>query len=280
MLRHLWPSSARERSRFSAANTIAQGRQGLPQALVSEFHETFLFALVTASICDALAASRPVRLPGTIGPFLPRDPAAFSANAAFASLDDRTASFIVSLQEFYAHAAFSKKMTQACFRSDATVPLSDLANVIDAWRRTNSIAATACHSITEFGGFAGDFLERHKRLQAQAAEMRSRPETCILADGTIVIPRWMESRAHRRISKSIWIWIEVDSARHQVVLRDVSRGGVGFSGCPTMNPGTPIALELTDGTRIPAVVEWSVAERAGASFVEELPAVHWLLDGR
>jgi PilZ domain len=73
-------------------------------------------------------------------------------------------------------------------------------------------------------------------------------------------------RKHKRISANIRAILYIGKRFQPVLIRDISGGGAGLAGCPSMLAGDYVSLGFLNGRQINARVRWWFAGACGVQF--------------
>ncbi len=237
-----------------------------------------VFTAVAGSIAMALADPAGPRVdPKALITFAPKQPAA--PDGQLLALIDTEIS--QCFHEFASRLPVAVRLSEALVRDLETAhgrrPTVDPSTVANAWVKTCKAAGALIRELVNRPLLEANERKRLDQLALLLFDVENEGFPCVEADGQIVIPGWAQRRRFPRIPVDFTVQIRLGSLTHAVQAADVSRSGLGVTGCRLLLDGDRVLIGFEDGRSVPAKVVWTRAERAGLLFNEPLAADDLLL---
>jgi hypothetical protein len=261
-------------SQATAGLMRRHGKQtaGVLVALAQEAHDTALLVAATGSIVNAIVSCKRPQLRTCMATYLPTPPTLFpisiGADGANSTLPTQT---IQGLIAFYSVIAFARSATLSYSAKrepgGVTGPIS-METLGEAWQ---SAAMHGIGTLTQLG-----FLDTSSVLfeggRDNSAVMRLVEmlwgvtvgrSPCVRIDGAIIVPGWIERRAHLRReinAPGTMLW---NGKRRNIMVRDLSASGIGIEGGEGVVPGDNVSVSLGTSMKFDGVAVWNNDGRVG-----------------
>lgn len=271
-------------SRTTSADTISSEVLNGLRCILVEIEEASVLIAITASIAGALAESRAAGLNlKHLTSYMPPSPELYRKHIDAVLSAALSPSLVLPIQAYHARLSYALRLTRAIVEAGPAptdaIRTAEIEKVEDAWRHVCGTALGAIAILRET--LASVRYSRppvnneHAEALLRSAKAGGRP--CVGDDGKVQMPRWAESRAHKRQPTENTARVAIAGGVQEVVIENASRTGLGLSGIKGAAPGMPVAVNLEDGQRLAGKIMWVREERAGVQLIDMLPASHVLL---
>ena len=256
------------------------------EQLIGELHLAALQTAVVTSGVNALGAGVRLQNPMALQDLGPQPPDAAKISLLRKCREQLGVphKHVAAVREFFSEVPAAQQAVEA-FCADANefgtqeAGFLDLAAVADKWR---------CLSLRALTAVVG--LERDVARCLPARYTRNTPvlkkllrsvieggQPCVDNDARVKLPDLPQRRAAVRPNVNLPCILEHHGMTYQAFAKDVSTGGVGLSGAPTLMPQTVVLVEFESGHCVAGLVVWSKGSRAGVKFDVPLKPNHPLL---
>lgn len=155
----------------------------------------------------------------------------------------------------------------------------DVAHLDVAWHNLSTSALVAVMALEEDVRrcLPQRYTSNTPVLKKLLVEAARGGHPCVDAEGRIAQPDLPQRRAAIRPDVHLPCMLEHHGMTYQAMVKDISTGGAGLEGAPTLKPQTVVLIEFESGHCIAGLVVWSKGDRAGVKFDVPLKAGHPLL---
>jgi hypothetical protein len=280
MLPHAATKAAATMVRYRSKRPSAKvDSRGLHAALAQEAHDIALLVAATGSIVNAIVACKRPQLRTCMATYLPVQPtlypAAISSNSASEALSTQA---VQAMSAFYNIVSFARSATLSYSAKrepgGVTGPIS-METLAEAWQ---SAAMQAIGVLTAVG-----YLDKASGLFASSGDNAAAlrliemlwgvtvgRSPCVRIDGAVIVPGWIERRAHLRREINAPATLSTNGTRQKVTVRDMSAGGIGLEGGDSVQPGDAVNISLGTGVKFDGVAVWNKDGRVGVKLSSPL----------
>ena len=243
------------------------------RSLAQEIERSAVLIGVTTSAINALRRDPSMKIPRHLSAHMPQGPVVYPAAAIADQAIEK--STLVILHTLYTVLEYAKSllnsMVQRSEQGEST-NRGELDVVANVWCKTCSAALDALCEIERVFELGRESTEqlRGEALVRMLSAARDGGFPC-LEDGRTVVPRWAQQRQHRRFLVNESATAFIRGQGRQILVTDVSQGGLGLDGIANLANGQILAIQLLSGRRLVGRAAWNRGTRVGIKFLKDLP---------
>lgn len=268
----------------AAADTYSAEVLTALRGILVEIEEASVFIAITTSITGSLLENRScVLTPQHLAGYVPPVPRTYLESIEGILLAGVDSALVLPVQAYHARLSAAQRLTRAVLDAgpapSAVIRDAELRKLEESWRHVCGTAIGAIGVLRETLASVRysrpPVANEHAEALLRSAKSGGRP--CIGPDGAIAMPRWAESRTHRRHVTYQAARLLSKGQAKPVLVENVSRTGLGLSGVSGLEAGEIVALEISGGDRLSGRVMWERSGRAGIQLEQMLPPDHMLI---
>ena len=243
-------------------------------AVVNEVLHTGVLVGVTGSVVNDLFATGRLNMPVAAGRFVPPDPIILRTHGPFVfnvasrrGVQNSIGSFCSILSLAKARTHFAIANARQAITSKETIP-----ECTNLWRCAAGAGIEMMQTLDYSTRFASGEIndDNVNKLVNLLSGVRDGASPCI-DNGTPSVPSWAQRRQFRRIVLNMEAMLAVNGREHNVLVADVSQGGMRLVTTQPLKIGTIVIARLRTGRRFVSVVAWHNGQSVGVQFNRELP---------
>ena len=228
--------------------------------LVVELLTTALFTAVASSIITARAQGRSLRFLGPTSAYFPTQPEILDGLMATSPHPFFDQSLTAHLARAYSQLRFVATVTPkdaGILTAEGPVTTVDITQLMSAWQKLAGQFRMLLLTLFELDLIIWpDQTLRLYEIKDLSKSASDGGTPCVLANGVVFVPSWLDRRRETRISVGVSVWIESTRGRHRAVLKNFSSSGFGLSTSPSFEIGSFITVELPDKRHFTGTVIW------------------------